>query len=150
VVVAVVVEVRLLTEVVLGQTLETEPLELITQAVAAVAAVEQQVKGLLQEATAALVLSSSKSQIRIAQSFHRGGSGIVIIKVPDTVTATFSGGVTSSLSTSVPGFNIYSVTATSTTGETVTFAPAFTADFLVIAGGGGGGAVLALAALVGI
>jgi hypothetical protein len=54
-----------------------------------------------------------------------GGSGIVIIKVPDTVTATFSGGVTSSLSTSVSGFNIYSVTATSTTGETVTFAPVF-------------------------
>jgi hypothetical protein len=50
-----------------------------------------------------------------------GGSGVVIIKVPDTVTATFSGGVTSSLSTAVAGFNIYTVTATSTTGETVTF-----------------------------
>ena len=59
-VVAVVVEVRLLTEVVLGQTLETEPLELLTQAAVAVVAVEQQVKELLQEATAALVLLSSK------------------------------------------------------------------------------------------
>jgi hypothetical protein len=60
VVVAVVVEVRLLTEVVLGQTLETEPLELLTQAAVAAVAVEQQVKELLQEATAALVLLSSK------------------------------------------------------------------------------------------
>ena len=50
-----------------------------------------------------------------------GGSGVVILKVPDTHTATFSGGVTSSLSTSVSGFNIYTVTATSTTSETVTF-----------------------------
>jgi hypothetical protein len=49
-----------------------------------------------------------------------GGSGVVVIKVPDNVSATFSGGVTSSLSTS-GGFNIYSVTATSTTSETVTF-----------------------------
>jgi hypothetical protein len=54
----------------------------------------------------------------------QGGSGIVIIKVPDNVGATFSGGVTSSLSTSVSGFNIYTVTATSTTSETVTFNPA--------------------------
>jgi hypothetical protein len=46
---------------------------------------------------------------------------VVIIKVPDTVTATFSGGVTSSLSTAVSGFNIYTITATSTTSETVTF-----------------------------
>ena len=62
-VVAVVVEVRLLTEVVLGQTLETEPLELLTQAAVAVVAVEQQVKELLREATAALVLSSLKPLI---------------------------------------------------------------------------------------
>jgi hypothetical protein len=46
---------------------------------------------------------------------------VVIIKVPSDVTATFSGGVTSSLSTAVAGFNIYTVTATSTTSETVTF-----------------------------
>jgi hypothetical protein len=50
-----------------------------------------------------------------------GGSGVVILKVPNTHTATFSGGVTSSLSTSVSGFNIYTVTATSTTSEKVTF-----------------------------
>lgn len=50
-----------------------------------------------------------------------GGSGVVIIKVPNYITASFSGGVTSSLSTSVAGFNIYTVTATSTTSETVTF-----------------------------
>jgi hypothetical protein len=50
-----------------------------------------------------------------------GGSGVIIIKIPDTRTATFSGGVTSSLSTSVSGFKIYTVTATSTTSETVTF-----------------------------
>jgi hypothetical protein len=50
-----------------------------------------------------------------------GGSGVVVIKIPDTRTATFTGGVTSSLSTAVSGFNIYSVTATSTTSETVTF-----------------------------
>jgi hypothetical protein len=46
---------------------------------------------------------------------------VVIIKIPDTLTATFSGGVTSSLSTAVSGFKIYTVTATSTTSETVTF-----------------------------
>jgi hypothetical protein len=50
-----------------------------------------------------------------------GGSGVVIIKIPDTRTATFSGGVTSSLSTAVSGYKIYTVTATSTTSETVTF-----------------------------
>jgi hypothetical protein len=50
-----------------------------------------------------------------------GGSGVVIIKIPDTYTATFSGGVTSSLSTAVSGFKIYTVTATSTTNETVSF-----------------------------
>lgn len=37
------------------------------------------------------------------------------------VTATFSAGVTSSLSTAVSGFKIYTVTQTSTTSETVTF-----------------------------
>jgi uncharacterized membrane protein YgcG len=39
--------------------------------------------------------------------------------------------------TSVAGFNIYVVSQA--TAATVTFAPAFTADYLVIAGGGGGG-----------
>jgi hypothetical protein len=50
-----------------------------------------------------------------------GGSGIVILKIVNTLTATFSGGVTSSLSTAVSGFKIYTITATSTTSETVTF-----------------------------
>jgi len=51
-----------------------------------------------------------------------GGSGFVAIKVPDSITATFSAGVTSSLNTGVSGYRIYSVTATSTGSETVTFA----------------------------
>jgi hypothetical protein len=46
---------------------------------------------------------------------------VVIIKIPASNNATFSGGVTSSLSTAVAGFKIYTVTATSTTSETVTF-----------------------------
>lgn len=50
-----------------------------------------------------------------------GGSGVVIIKIPDSRTANFSSGVTSSLSTAVSGYKIYTVTATSTTSETVTF-----------------------------
>jgi hypothetical protein len=50
-----------------------------------------------------------------------GGSGIVILRVVDTATATFSSGVTSSLDTSVSGYKIYTVTATSTTSETVIF-----------------------------
>jgi hypothetical protein len=49
-----------------------------------------------------------------------GGSGVVIIKIPEARTATFSGGVTQSSTTS-GGFKIYTVTATSTTSETVTF-----------------------------
>jgi len=60
----------------------------------------------------------------VARNGASGGSGIVIIRIPTTHTATFSNGVTSSLSTSVSGFNIYSVTATSTTSETVTFSAA--------------------------
>jgi hypothetical protein len=48
---------------------------------------------------AALVLSSSKSPIRIAQYFHGGVTRLLLL----------SG-----------GYNIYSVTATSTTNETVT------------------------------
>jgi hypothetical protein len=49
-----------------------------------------------------------------------GGSGVVILKIPDTRSATFSGGVTQSSTTS-GGFKIFTVTATSTTSETVTF-----------------------------
>jgi hypothetical protein len=45
---------------------------------------------------------------------------VVIIKVPSDLTATFSGGVTQTSSTA-GGFTVYTVTATSTTSETVTF-----------------------------
>jgi hypothetical protein len=61
-----------------------------------------------------------------------GGSGVVIIKVPDTVVGTFSGGVDFGNNspdfdnglpiTSVAGFNIYFVSGTDTSSETVTFA----------------------------
>jgi hypothetical protein len=54
------------------------------------------------------------------RSGGNGGSGVVIIKIPSDRTATFSGGVTQSSTTS-GGFKIYTVTATSTTSETVTF-----------------------------
>jgi len=50
-----------------------------------------------------------------------GGSGIAVIKIPNTYAATFTAGVTYTTITSVSGFNIYRVTATSTTSETVTF-----------------------------
>jgi hypothetical protein len=58
-----------------------------------------------------------------------GGSGVVIIKIPDTRSATFTGGVTANGNTggsitpdtSVAGYNIYVVTATSNTSQTVTF-----------------------------
>ena len=50
-----------------------------------------------------------------------GGSGVVILKYPDIYTATFSAGVTQSTSTS-GGFKVSTITATSTTSETVTFA----------------------------
>lgn len=40
-----------------------------------------------------------------------GGSGIVILKIPDTYTGTVSGGLTSTLSTAVSGYKIYSITA---------------------------------------
>jgi hypothetical protein len=48
-----------------------------------------------------------------------GGSGIIIIKIPDTVTATFSAGVTQTTSTS-GGFKIITVTAAGVS-DTVTF-----------------------------
>jgi hypothetical protein len=40
-----------------------------------------------------------------------GGSGIVFLKIPNTYTATFSGGLTTTTITSVSGYNIYKVTA---------------------------------------
>jgi len=50
-----------------------------------------------------------------------GGSGIVIFTVPTTVSVSFTGGVTQTNST-VGSKQVYVVTATSTTSETVTFA----------------------------
>jgi hypothetical protein len=49
-----------------------------------------------------------------------GGSGVVILKTPENLSASFTGGVTQTNSTA-GGFTIYTVTATSTTSETVTF-----------------------------
>jgi hypothetical protein len=49
-----------------------------------------------------------------------GGSGIVVIKIPDTRSASFSAGVTQTSSTA-GGFTVFTVTATSTTSETVIF-----------------------------
>jgi hypothetical protein len=49
-----------------------------------------------------------------------GGSGIVVLSIPSARTATFSGGVTQT-STTVGSNKIYTITATSTTSETVTF-----------------------------
>jgi hypothetical protein len=40
----------------------------------------------------------------------QGGSGIVILKYPDTITATFSGGVTQSTA-SAGGFKVSQITA---------------------------------------
>jgi hypothetical protein len=53
-----------------------------------------------------------------------GGSGIVIIKYSDSYTATFSGGVTHNTPDPSPvsGYKITTITATSTTSETVSFA----------------------------
>lgn len=47
-----------------------------------------------------------------------GSQGVVIIKIPDTFTATFSGG-TNTLSTAVSGYKIYTCSSTGT--RTVTF-----------------------------
>jgi hypothetical protein len=49
-----------------------------------------------------------------------GGSGVIIIKIPDTINATFTGGVTQNSVTS-GGFKTITITATTTTSETVTF-----------------------------
>jgi hypothetical protein len=50
-----------------------------------------------------------------------GGSGLIVFRVPTTTSVTFSGGVTETNST-ISGKQVYVVTATSTTSETVTFA----------------------------
>lgn len=51
---------------------------------------------------------------------YAGGSGRVMLKIPDTRSATFSGGVTQTMSTAVSGYKIYTITAAGT-GDTVTF-----------------------------
>jgi hypothetical protein len=53
------------------------------------------------------------------QAGGNGGSGVVIFKIPNTYSATFSGGVTHSVSTSVSGYKVYTVTAAGTS-DTVT------------------------------
>jgi hypothetical protein len=54
--------------------------------------------------------------------YGNGGSGVVILRIPDTRTATFTGGVTGTTAdTSVSGYKIYTITATSDTSQTVTF-----------------------------
>jgi hypothetical protein len=51
-----------------------------------------------------------------------GGSGVVILKYPDAFTATFSGGVTHTTPAAAGGYKVTTITATSTTSETVSFA----------------------------
>jgi hypothetical protein len=56
----------------------------------------------------------------IENSSANGGSGIVILKIPDVYTARFSSGVSASVTKS-GGYKYYKITATSTTSETVSF-----------------------------
>jgi hypothetical protein len=44
----------------------------------------------------------------------------VFLKIPSARSATFSGGVTQT-STTIGAYKVYTITATSTTSETVTF-----------------------------
>jgi hypothetical protein len=50
-----------------------------------------------------------------------GGSGVVILKYPDTITATFSGGVTQSTAAPAGGFKVSTITAAGVS-DTVSFA----------------------------
>lgn len=51
-----------------------------------------------------------------------GGSGVIILRIPASYTATFSAGVTrTENTTTAPGYKIITITATSTVNETVTF-----------------------------
>jgi hypothetical protein len=54
-----------------------------------------------------------------SQSGGSGGSGVVVLKIPSTNSASFSGGVTQT-NTTLGGFKIYTITAAAP-GETVTF-----------------------------
>ena len=63
-----------------------------------------------------------KTRIPIQVSrMGNGGSGIVVLKIPRAYSAVFSPGCTVANSTSVADYFVYSVTATSTTSETVKF-----------------------------
>lgn len=66
-----------------------------------------------------------------------GGSGVVILKYPDNVTASYSSGV-SKTSTAASGFIVDTVTAAGA-ADTVAFNPGIPLEYLVIAGGGPGG-----------
>jgi hypothetical protein len=88
--------------------------EMVVLAVPILALLEQQIRG--GGGGGGAYTAPGWAAIQVA-----GGSGVVIIKIPDTRTASFSGGVTSTTSTAVAGYNIYTVTATSNTNETVTF-----------------------------
>ena len=57
-----------------------------------------------------------------SQPSGAGGSGVVIIKIPNTQNATFTGGVTAAANTTAsPGNVIWTITATSNTNQFVTF-----------------------------
>ena len=62
----------------------------------------------------------SASRTVTLQPGSNGGSGLIIFGVPTGTTVTFSGGVTQTSAT-VGTKDVYTVTATSTTSETVTF-----------------------------
>jgi hypothetical protein len=49
-----------------------------------------------------------------------GGSGLIILRIPSANSASFSGGVTQTMSTAVSGFKVYTITAAGS-GDTVTF-----------------------------
>ena len=54
-----------------------------------------------------------------SQAGGSGGSGIIIIKIPNTYSATFSGGVSQTMSTAVTGYKVYTITGAGTS-DTIT------------------------------
>ena len=62
-------------------------------------------------------IAAANSEVSIANG-GTGGSGVVILKYPDFLTASFSAGVTQT-TTSSAGYDISVITATATTNETV-------------------------------
>jgi hypothetical protein len=57
----------------------------------------------------------------VSQNGGSGGSGVVILKYPDSYTATFSGGVTQSTAAPSGGFKVSTITAAGV-ADTVSFA----------------------------